>query len=237
MLHVAICDDEKEYLENTAGILGLWSAQVSIPITLHCFNDGDALISASKTQKFDIIFLDIIMPMLNGMDTAKELRNRDRTVKIVFLTSSRDFALDSYSVKATDYCIKPATYERIKEIMDECTLLSQQEPEHLILKTVSGYKKIYLHEIEYIEAQNKHSIFFLTSGKCIEAMQPLYTFEQQLPDSKGFFKCHRSYIVYIPNVDFFCSNTLTTKSGCMIPISRNLSKEFHNAYFSVMFHD
>jgi DNA-binding LytR/AlgR family response regulator len=171
------------------------------------------------------------------MDAAKELRDRDKTVKIIFLTSSPEFALQSYSVKATDYCIKPIAYQRLKEIMDDCTAFHRQEPENLTLKTVGGYQKIYFHDIECIEAQNKRVFFFLKSSKVVEVIQPLYTFETGLSDSKGFFKCHRSYLVYLPNVDYFNNTEIKTKSGRCIPIARGFGKAFQDAYFALMFQE
>jgi len=216
-------------------MLESWSASTSSPTQIDCFDNGDSLIQGSSTVRYDIIFLDIIMPLLNGMDTAKELRNRDKTVKIIFLTMSPEFALQSYSVKATDYCIKPINYERLKEIMDNCADFNRQEPENLTLKTMGGYQKIYLYDIEYIEAQNKRVFFFLKSEKTVEVIQPLYTFETELSDSKGFFKCHRSYLVYLPNVDYFSNTEIRTKSGRRIPIARGYGKAFQDAYFAIMF--
>lgn len=237
MLRIAICDDDDKCVADTKHKLESWSAATSAPIEIHCFDNGDALIGKSNMLKFDIVFLDIIMPLLNGIDTAKEMRDKDKTVKIIFLTSSPEFALQSYTVKATDYCIKPVAYEQLKEVMDECQAFFRKEPENLTLKTIGGYQKIYLHDIEYIEAQNKRVFFFLSSGKTIEVVQPLYSFENQLSESKGFFKCHRSYLVYIPNVDYFSTVEIKTKSGCNVPIARGYAKYFQEAYFSVMFHD
>lgn len=237
MLRIAICDDEEQCLNDTKRMLLSWSAGASYPLEIHCFDNGDTLIEKTGTAKYDIIFLDIVMPLLNGIDTAKELRDRDKTVQIVFLTSSPEFALESYSVKAADYCIKPVKYEILKEVMNDLTAANREEPENLTLKTVGGYQKIYLHDIEYIEAQNKRVIFFLKSDKVVEVIQPLYTFEMQLSDSKGFFKCHRSYLVYLPNVDYFSNTEIKTKSGRHIPIARGYGKAFQDAYFAVMFRE
>lgn len=237
MLRIAICDDDKECLNDTKRMVERWSAATLSNIKIDCFDNGDSLIQECSAVPYNIIFLDIIMPMLNGMDTAKELRDIDKMVKIVFLTSSPDFALQSYSVKAADYCLKPVTYEKIKEIMEYCTASNHHDPESLTLKTVGGYQKIYLHDIEYIEAHNKRVFFYLKSGKTVEVIQPLYTFETTLSDSKGFFKCHRSYLVYIPNVDYFSNNEVKTKSGRRIPIARGYGKAFQDAYFTIMFKD
>jgi DNA-binding LytR/AlgR family response regulator len=235
VLRIAICDDEEKCLTDTKRMLESWSTATSSQLEIDCFDNGDSLTRECVTTRYDIIFLDIIMPLLNGMDVAKELRDRDKTVKIIFLTSSPEFALQSYSVKATDYCIKPVAYEKLKEVMDYCTAFNRQEPESITLKTMGGYQKIYLHDIEYIEARNKRVYFYLKSNKVVEVTQPLYTFETVLTDSKGFFKCHRSYLVYLPNVDFFNNAEIKTKSGRCIPISRRYGKTFKDAYFALMF--
>ena len=237
MLRIAICDDDEQSLSNTKRMLESWSAAAFSQLLIDCFDNGDTLIRESAAARYDIIFLDIVMPLIGGIETAKELRNRDKTIKIVFLTSSPDFALQSYSVKASDYCLKPVTYDKLKEIMDDLAAFDRQESENLTLKTMGGYQKIYLHDIEYIEAQNKRVFFYLKSGKVVDVIQPLYTFEAELSDSKDFFKCHRSYLVYLPNVDYFSNTEIKTKSVRRIPIARGYKKSFQDAYFAVMFRE
>ena len=130
-----------------------------------------------------------------------------------------------------DYCLKPVEYEKLKEIMEECVaVFNSQEPEHLILKTLGGYQKIYLHDIEYIEAQNKRVFFFMKSGQVLEVTQPLYTYEKELLDSKDFFKCHRSYLVYLPNVDYFSNTEIRTKTGRRILSQEDMEKAFKDTY-------
>ena len=237
MFRIAICDDEASIIVDIKQLLAKWSSDTSAQLEIDSFDNGDSLLRASDISRYDIIFLDIVMPLLNGIDTARELRDRDKSVKIIFLTSSPEFALQSYSVKAADYCIKPISFQKLKDVMDDCTAMINQDPEHLVLKTISGYQKIYLHEIEYIEAQNKRVFFFLRSGQEIEILQPLYTFENVLTDNKGFFKCHRSYLVYLPNVDYFNTAEIKTKAGRRVPIARGYGKAFQDAYFAAMFKD
>jgi DNA-binding LytR/AlgR family response regulator len=105
MLRIAICDDEERYVSDVKCMLQKWATEVSAYIQIYCFHDGDSLIQEAETIQFDIVFLDIVMPLINGFDTAKELRSKDKTVKIIFLTSSPEFALQSYSVKATNYYV------------------------------------------------------------------------------------------------------------------------------------
>lgn len=237
MLQIAVCDDNSDFLEREAELIELWAAQSKLPIELHSFDNGDALISKITAVRMDIVFLDIIMPLQSGMDIAKELRQRDNAVKIVFLTSSPEFALESYDVKASGYLLKPVTYEKSKGILDECSRSFDAEPQNAVLKTTFGYQKIFFHDIEYLEAQNKKVAFHLRTGKTILATEPLYLLESRFTESEGFFKCHRSYLVYLPNVDHFNQTEIITKSGQTVPIARGYGKAFQETYFSAMFKD
>ena len=177
------------------------------------------------------------MPLLNGMDTARELRAQDTAVKIIFLTSSPEFALESYEVRAQDYLLKPITYERLRRALEDCSHLFEAEPKNMVLKTSFGFQKLYFHDIEYAEAQNKRVVFYLRGDKVVETSEPLRSFEERLTVSSGFFKCHRSYLVYLPNVDHFNNNEIFTKSGRSIPIARGYGKAFQEAYFAHIFQE
>ena len=237
MIRIAVCDDDADSLNAAVLMIEEWSAESRIPAEIYRFDNGDELIAKNSALRMDIIFLDIIMPLLSGIDTAKELRNNDNAVKIVFLTSSPEFALKSYEVKAQDYLLKPLSYSKAREVLDECSLFFHREPKNLVLKTSYGYQKLYFHDMEYAEAQNKKVIFYLRSGKWIEVTEPLNSFESRLLGDDGFFKCHRSYLVYLPNVDHFNATDITTKSGRTIPIARGYGKAFQDAYFTVMFQE
>ena len=237
MIRIAVCDDEADCLNPAVKMIEKWSMESSIPAEIYRFDNGDELISKNAVVRMDIIFLDIIMPLLSGIDTAKELRQNDNAVKLVFLTSSPEFALKSYEVKAQDYLIKPLTYIKLKEVLDECSLFFNREPKNLVLKTSHGYQKLYFHDMEYAEAQNKKVIFYLRSGKSVEVTEPLNSFENRLLGDDGFFKCHRSYLVYLPNVDHFNAKDITTKSGQSVPIARGYGKAFQEAYFTAIFQE
>ena len=120
MLRIAVCDDNPEFLQRAADMIERWSRESGTSAELFRFDNGDALITKNTAVRMDIIILDIIMPLQNGIDAAKELRQSDKAVKIIFLTSSPEFALDSYEVKAQGYLLKPVTFEKMKESLDEC---------------------------------------------------------------------------------------------------------------------
>lgn len=235
MLKIAVCDDNKDFLHYAVNLIEKWSQQSRISVEISACNNGDELIALNNSEKMDIIFLDIIMPLLSGMETARELRLNNTAVKIVFLTSSVDFALESYEVKASGYLLKPVSFEKISEILNECAEFLETEPENIVVKTCEGYQKLYFYDIEYIEAQNKKVIFYLKSKRNVMAIVPFHTIEEMLAGKTGFFKCHRSYLVYMLNIESFNNAKIITKSGRNIPIARGCSKTFKDAYFEFMF--
>lgn len=237
MIKIGICDDDRKCLEQAKNIIEKILKDFKITAELFCYENGDSLLSKVRVFKFDMIFLDIFMPLLSGMDTAREIREVDRDVLIIFLTSSPDFALESYTVKANDYLLKPVTYENVRGVFEYYIAKFQTEPDHLILKTGNTHQKMYMQDIEYIEAQNKHCVCFLSSKKSYEVTDSLRNIENMLLCREGFFKCHRSYIVSMQHVDHFYSNEIITKNGHRIPIARGMGKAFSEAYFSFLFPD
>lgn len=121
-MFIAICDDDILYMNKVKEMIEQWGKDNNEDVSVYLFNHGDALINSYQKSKIDVIFLDIMMPLLNGMDAAREIRKTDQVVKIIFLTSSPEFALESYDVKASGYLIKPTNYERLCSLLNDCKL-------------------------------------------------------------------------------------------------------------------
>lgn len=234
MLKIAICDDNPDFLVHARASLDAWPNK---PADLLCeyFTHGDSLLRAHTKTPYDVILLDIVMPMINGIEVAKEIRTLDKIVKIIFLTSSPEFAVDSYCVKASNYLLKPIVPSDLHHCLDELTAEINQRTQSILVKCNAAVHRINLSSIEYIEAQNKHVLFALSNGNTLEAVNPMYTYENSLLLDDGFFKCHRSYIVNIHHISSYTQKEIRMRSGCLIPISRNCHKEFESAFFSVIF--
>ena len=99
MLRIAICDDTQSFLFETQEIARQWPRR-PVGMSIELYTDADALIEAHKADPFDIILLDVVMPLLGGIDAAAEIRKQDKNVKIIFLSVTPEFAVDSYTVKA-----------------------------------------------------------------------------------------------------------------------------------------
>lgn len=233
-MRIAICDDQPEFLTQAKQALAAWPDRPAVTM-VETFEDGDALIHAHTNAPFDIILLDVVMPLLNGIETARELRQQDKTVKIVFLTSSTEFAVDSYTVKASNYLLKPLEREKLFACLNELIEDIQSFSRSITVKCIHSLQRIELKNIEYVEAQNNHVLIVLSDGRSVTSVEPLYAFESQLHLADGFFKCSRSYIVNIHRINTYTLKEITMRSGCRISISRSCQKDFEAAYFSLLF--
>ena len=234
MLRIAICDDMSEFLQQTKHAIEHWEDK---PDTLHIetFEDADSLIISHRSNPFDIILLDIIMPLLNGLDAAKEIRQSDGTVKIVFLTHSSEYAVDSYTVKANNYLLKPLNTTNLYKCLTELSEEFSKQAKFLTIRSATAVHRIMLQDIEAIEAHQKHTLLSLSNGSILETLEPLYFFEEKLLTDIEFYKCHRSYIVNLYHIKTYTQNELLMRCGYRIPISRSVHKHFEAAYFSLLF--
>ena len=233
-MRIALCDDSVQQLDEIRSMVLQWNDRPA-DLTVSCYDNGDSLLQAHSTNPFDIIFLDVIMPLFNGMEIANELRQSDRSVKLVFLTSSSDYAVEAFTVKASGYLLKPLQPERLHHCLDELSEELQATARKICIKSAHALHRISVENIEYVEAQNKRVLFVLANGQTISSGEPLYTYEEKLRLEDGFFKCSRSFIVNIHRIDTFTAKEIRTQSGARISISRGCHKEFEQAYFSVLF--
>lgn len=233
-MRLAICDDMQISLCQIKNVLAQWEGYPD-NLQVESFEDGDSLITAHNANPFDIILLDVIMPLLNGIETAREIRQHDKMVKIVFLTSSPEFAVDSYTVKANNYLLKPLDTEKLYACLDELSEDILNNVKTIVIKSTKALHKIEINNIEYLEAQNKRVLVAFCDGTSIIATEPLYCYEDQLKLEDGFFKVSRSYIVNIHHVNTFTTKEVRMQSGCLISIARSCQKDFETAYFETLF--
>ena len=138
-MKIAICDDDREEIKRISSILKCYNKERKIQLEYNIFSGGVELSSVAQRENYNIYILDIIMPVLNGIDLAREIREFDKVSPIIFLTSSPEFAVESYSVKAADYLVKPIDKERLFCALDE--ILEQRETEQdkfIIVKVMMG---------------------------------------------------------------------------------------------------
>ncbi len=197
------------------------------------FNDGDKLLqSLQQGAVYDVIFLDVLMPCLNGIDTAREIRKLNSSCAIVFLTNSPEFALDSYSVDALSYLLKPVDAARVWDIIEKAICNKEAEAKKSILvKTGGVIQKIFFYNILYIEVINNRLLYHLDNETIVTAIGKMNDLEQSLRDYPQFAKPHRSFLVNIDHVEKLAPSQIYMHGGDEIPLSRNCCAAFRDQYF------
>lgn len=234
-MKIAICDDEMHFIDTLCPLLEQWAEERGIELTLYRFTNGDDLIAAHQSKCMDLIFLDIIMPLLSGIDAAREFRNTNQNVPIVFLTSSREFAVDSYEVKALNYLIKPVDQTKLFLTLDDFLKTFSLSKAFFTAKTADGFCRITIAEVDYLEAQNKQVLVHLSNDRTIAIRELFSKCAEVFSPENGFCCCHRSYIVNLSNVEQFSKTEVTTIYNAAIPISRSNYAAFKETYFNHMF--
>lgn len=171
------------------------------PIRLSAFASAAELLKAIENNSgFDLYLLDVMMPKISGIQLAEIIRSRGDHAEIVFLTLSRDYAVDAFSVYASGYLLKPLCKEQFdKTVLRAVRKLTQEQGEVLTVKAKGGLRRIQLHKIVMIESFNHTREITLTDGSAIETPFTLSELFEQLRVHENFCIPHRAYIANLDN--------------------------------------
>ncbi len=231
MLTIAICDDEKkicDYIENrTTEFLAKNDLEAEVSV----FYDGSELLKKceSNTQNFDIIFLDIKMKTLNGVECAKLLRDIGVNSLIVFITSSAEYVFSGYEVKAFRYILKTDLVNAFSRVFSECLLeLKKLDTSFFTVKTSSSVKNIPLSDILYFES-NKRLLNIHTKNEVISFYEKLDNVENDLKE-KDFIRTHQSYLVNAQKIKSVSKDSVLLVNGFSLPVSKSKATKVKDAY-------
>ena len=219
-MRIGICDDSQLDREMIRDLLDLYFADKSIDV-IHEFQEGTA---------YDIVFLDIYMEKMLGIDVARELRRLHYAGEIVFLTATSDFAVDSYEVQAGGYLLKPHSYEKLCMVMDR--VLSACDINTYQIQRRGVVTRIPYHEILYVESRNTRCLLHRKGGGTYTMYKKLGEIEEELYDPR-FLRCHQSYLVnmaYVQNAD----HQFTLFTGDIVLIRQRNLKEIRNRYLDYL---
>lgn len=237
MIKIAFCDDDMEVLHQMNELLDRYRVERNEDITYAAFQSPlELLTEIEKGIRPDILFLDVVMPGQNGMDVAKEIRQYDTNMKIIFLTSSPEFAVESYSVGAYFYQLKPIWEESFFRLMDavlaEC---EKKKKNSLILRSKDGITRIDLQQLEYCEVLGRKLLFHLEDGAVLESAGSLDDLAGQLMQYSNFFRPHRSFLVNMEYIQNISSRSIKMVNDAEIPIPHGKCSEIKNTYMEYAF--
>ena len=237
MIKIAFCDDDMEVLHQMNELLDRYRVERNEDITYVAFQSPfELLTEIEKGIRPDILFLDVVMPGQNGMDVAKEIRQYDTNMKIIFLTSSPEFAVESYSVGAYFYQLKPIWEESFFRLMDavlaEC---EKKKKNSLILRSKDGITRIDLQQLEYCEVLGRKLLFHLENGAVLESAGSLDDLAGRLMQYSIFFRPHRSFLVNMEYIQNISSRSIKMVNDAEIPIPHGKCSEIKNTYMEYAF--
>lgn len=200
-MKIAICDDDLKQLEEiNAVMLDYAKAYSGQSYEIECFDNPLVFLQHyEKSKGYNVLLLDICMPGILGTDLAKEIRTKQDKSEIIFLTSSPDYALEAFALKAAHYIIKPFSSEQFFEAMDRATeKFNKKETKKIALKLRKGeIRTVEQNEIMYIESYLHTKSVNLNNGECIEARQTILELSSLLgvTESGQFISPFKGYIV------------------------------------------
>lgn len=236
-MKIAFCDDDLSVLNELRVLLDRYRVERNHAIGYTAFHSPlDLLVEIERGARFDILFLDVLMPGENGINVATEIRNYDSNVKIIFLTSSAEFAVQSYMVDAYYYQLKPICAEGFFRLMDSVlTLCEKEQTNSLILRCKSGITRIELRQMEYCEVIHRTLFIHLTTGKVLESIGSLDELSKKLMPYGGFLRPHRSYLVNMEYVQNLSYRAITMSCLAEIPIPRGRYNDIKNMFLEYAF--
>ncbi len=239
-MRFAICDDDIRDISVLKTALEKICGELCLEFSISTFESGADFLSAYsdinlayKRNAFDVIFLDIYMRD-NGIDTARLVRENDPYTKIVFVSTSPDFALKAYDVFAFSYIVKPFDYEKLKGVVTAAVSdIEKQSEAKLRFKADGFYYSIPLTDIIYVESVKRKTIFHTAFGNTYKSAEALSSVAKRMTDSR-FLQPHNSFIVNMDHIVKVENSCFLMSDGGTADITKRFFASVRNSYFDYL---
>ena len=231
MIHIAICDDEKHMSAHIRSCVSDFFRKKNRETSLRMFSSGEELLSYNG--QIDILFLDIQMKGMDGMETARKLRADQFRGFLVFITVLKEMVFQSFEVQAYDYLVKPVDKKQFEKTMERlyASMQNAREDSLLVQKGYEG-RIIPKDEIVFCEIIDRKIYLNLASGEVVDYYERIENLETKL--GSHFFRCHRSYLINLKHLKGYKNGTACMDNGKEVPVSRLRSREFSGVVLQYM---
>ena len=231
MLHIAICDDEKDFVQYLTDLLNQYSKETGRNIKITPYYDGMELIE-KYDPTIDLIFLDISMKSMSGMELARKIREKDKNTVIVFVTSDPGYVFEGYEVNAYRYLLKPVSETKLAEILEAVSEREDRaQKESIILKVAGENYKLKLSDIMYVEAQGHYINIVKTDEETISLKSGFSDVLKRINETgEHCVTAHRSYAVNISMISSIGRSECHLSDGTAIPVSRSAYKDLNDKF-------
>lgn len=228
-LKIAICDDDLLFGNQARNEVKKVLDKHHVEHSTSTFHDGSGLLSAGY---FDIVFLDIEMEGLSGIETAESLRLMEYSSRIVFLTSYKKYVFSAFDVSASHYLLKPLDVQKLEQVLTKITSELTAEKEYCCtVKCGTEIHRIPFSQIKFAEVTGR-KISLHTKSEVFTFNGRLEELEQSFPNY--FFRCHKSYLVNLEMMVKYDKEKAILKSGESVPLARRKYAEFCKAFLTFL---
>ncbi|WP_294390562.1 LytTR family DNA-binding domain-containing protein [uncultured Clostridium sp.] len=232
-MKIAICEDQAVQVNLLNNKIKKWANDYDIEVTINNFTTAESfLFEWEDYDKYDIIFLDIKLGKISGVELSNIIREKNKNVDIVFVTGFFKYALHGYKVGALQYLMKPIKISDLYFCLNKTQerISNKNDKYMMILETPKKYIKLNCNEIHYCIMFSPY-IDIHTSSEKITVRKKISELEREIP-SKYFIRCHRSYIVNLKYVKSITKDSVVLESGIRIPISRGRYKDINDTFIN-----
>ena len=231
MIHIAICDDEKHMSDHIRAMASDFFRKKNSEIRLRTFLSGEDLLNYDG--QIDILFLDIQMDGMDGLETARKLRAGKFRGFLIFITVLKEMVFQSFEVQAYDYLVKPVDEKQFEKTMERLFASMQNVGEDSLL-VQQGYERriVPKDEIVFCEVIDRKIYLNLASGEVVDYYERIENLETKL--DSYFFRCHRSYLINLKHLKGYKNGTAYMDNNKEVPVSRLRSKEFSGVVLQYM---
>lgn len=232
LLLLAVCDDMPIECADIAKQIENILKQSNTDFIVKKFFSGQELLYSK--ENFDIMFLDIKMPKMSGMDLAKKIREWGKQSLIIFITSASEYVFEAFDVEAFQYLIKPIPNEKLKNVLEKAIKRIQVDvnTDFLIISSDRQTKKVFLKDILYIESVGRIAKIHCHEG-ILETYEQIGVLEDKLSD-KSFFRCHKCFLVNLEYIDAFNKTEVSLENGEKIMLAKRRYEDFQKVILSYM---
>lgn len=235
MYLVALCDDEAAELDKTERMLKNYEEMHSeAKFAIERFESADELLTRVRENNYipDFVLMDIYMPEKPGIEAAQELRSMGHRGRIIFLTTSREHALDAFGVEASQYLVKPISQKMLFPVLDK--LLGDMEEarrKYLLLRIEGRIQRVAINDIVYCEAQGKIQYLYLSNGTQYGLRRTMAEIYEMLAGYREFSRVGVAYIVNLEHVDSLNAQEVEMDNGKKIYLPRGSYQPLRERYF------
>lgn len=230
-MKIAVIDDRKEDRDKLSNLLREELNSRGYSLTVTCFADGESFLEQFQGGTYDMIFLDIYMKELTGIETAQGIRRLDQNVRLIFCTTSNEFASESYSVRADDYILKPYESSTLMRVFDKLSLEKLEEQRMLCLP---DGQSVRVSCILYTTLAGHYVNISMEDGSVIRVRMTQGEFERLMQPYPEFASCNRGMLINFRRVAKLEREDFLMEGGDRVPISRRRIAEMKKQYGSYL---